>query len=36
MVQFPDGSIIGLTDNEVEAVSDEAAETPRPASTPES
>ena len=26
MVQFPDGSIIGLTDNEVEEVSDDAVE----------
>jgi hypothetical protein len=36
MVQFPDGSIIGLTDNEVEAVSDDAAETPQPTTTAES
>ena len=34
MVQFPDGTIIGFTENEVEPVSDDAAEaTPAPSAT---
>jgi len=32
MVQFPDGSIIGLSENEVEAVTEDAVESTAPGS----